>query len=99
MNEQTKKLLFFYAIPAFVLAFSACLNVFMIASVSNVTNQIHAIELKREAIAKQNADLELSLAQTQSLSSVKEYAVAQGYVPVTTVSQVQFKSSQIAMQP
>ncbi len=88
----------FFLVPGAFLLLCALFNIVALASVSPVGSEIHALEMKTRALAKQNRNFELEIAKTQSLVSLKEQAVLEGYIPIGKLTVVDPASTSLALQ-
>lgn len=91
--EVSTKLKFWIALPLFIVVFSAIVNVTVTARVSDVGSQIYALDLKREALAKKNDQMELTLAQKLSIQTIALSALQDGYIPRTKVVELNTTTS------
>lgn len=77
---STSKKIFFF-LPLFVLTVSALANIIMAASVSDVGLRVHEYESKAARISAHSDELMTELAAKQSLTALKDWASANGFVP------------------
>jgi len=82
-----------FILPLVVLLCSALGNIVTSARVSDLGAKIHALEVKHETLSMQNQAVTAQLAQKQSLSHLREVALAQGFVPITHVVNVKPSTS------
>lgn len=92
-----KKNLFLIIPLAFFLC-SVLFNIMATASVSTVGGEIHALDMKRLALKKQNDAYEIQIATSQSLQFVKEEAVSLGYIPIQSIVAVDTAMSSQSLQ-
>lgn len=88
----------FLGIPLAFFLFSVLFNIMATASVSTVGGEIHALDMKRLALKKQNDAYEIQIATSQSLQFVKEEAVTLGYVPIESIVAVDTAMSSQSLQ-
>ncbi|MBP9700355.1 hypothetical protein KBD71_03675 [Candidatus Woesebacteria bacterium] len=85
-------------IPLAFFLFSVLFNIMATASVSTVGGEIHALDMKRIALKKQNDAYEIQIATSQSLQFVKEEAVTLGYIPIQSIVAVDTAMSSQSLQ-
>lgn len=86
----------FFFIPLFILVVSAAGNIVMAAHVSDVGAKTHEYEAKTTQLSAHNDEMLQTLASKQSLSSIKEWAIAQGFVPHASVVVIRSATTKIA---
>lgn len=89
-----KKILFFF--PLCVLIVSAFANIIMAAHVSDVGAKTHEYEAKTVKLSAHNDEMLQTLASKQSLASIKEWAISQGFIPHGTIVVLKSASTKIA---
>jgi hypothetical protein len=89
-----KKIAFF--LPLFVLVLSAAANIVMAAHVSDVGAKTHEYEAKTNKLSAHNEEMLQTLASKQSLASIKDWAISQGFVPHSSVVVIRSASTKIA---
>ena len=81
-----KKLAF--VLPLILLAVLGIANIAFSGQMVNQGEKIHALEVQQVQLALVEKDLDTELAGLQSLQTIKNEALAQGYVPVTAAAYV-----------
>lgn len=89
-----KKILFLA--PLALLTGSALANIIMAAGISDVGARIHEYESKATVISGKSNELMTELASKQSLTELKSWAVAAGFVPAGSVTTVEKQSPKLA---
>lgn len=83
--------------PLAFLLICALFNVIAYASTGTVGSELYALDQKNMKIEEQNKKLMRDLAQMRSLSSSGQKAKLQGFVHVSTLTQVALKDTKVAM--
>lgn len=75
-----------FVLPLILLAVLGAANIAFSGQMVNQGEKIHAMEVQQIQLALQEKDLDTELAGRQSLQTIKNEALAQGYVPVTSAA-------------
>lgn len=81
-----RKLIF--TLPLLTLLVLGAANIAFSGQLVNQGEQIHALEADTTKLALYEKDLDTKLAGLQSLQNIKNDAIAQGYIPVTSAAYV-----------
>lgn len=76
----------------------ACLTtIISFAATGSVGGELYTLRKKTAQLSEQNKKITAQIASLQSLQSLYEKAVAQGYIPTTHLTTVQLKDTKVAL--